>query len=90
MKLNLNDAPDCYTFRGPERGDVYITTKGTFMVVTEVGEHGAQYIGFDNKGRMKNCGSYAMHWYEERRRVGTAEIPDLEINVDWETLSDDI
>ena len=86
MRLNLDGAPDCYKFRQPEIGDVYITTKGTFMLVTEVTSHGARYIGFDNRGQMKNCGGYAMHWFEERRRIGTAEIPDLHINVDWESL----
>lgn len=86
MRLILNNAPDCYKFRSPERGDVYITTKGTFVVVTEVSSHGASYIGFNNDGEMKNCGGYHMHWFESRRRIGTAEIPDLEIDVDWESL----
>jgi len=90
MRLNLNNSPDCYKFRRPERGDVYITTKGTFVVVTEVSPHGAKYIGFDNDGQMKNCGGYAMHWFEARRRIGTTELSDLEIEIDWETIPSSI
>ena len=83
MKLDLSGAPDELTPRQCEEGDVYVTTKGTFVVVTDVRSSGASYLSFDQQGRLKGCGSYAHHWYEDRRRVGTVELPDLDLHVEW-------